>query len=778
MSVENLAGQKLGQYELRDLLGSGGMGAVYRAHQAALGRDVAVKVLPPSLAGQEEYLQRFTREARIAASLEHPHIVPVYDYGSQDGITFVVMRLLEDGTLAQRMYLRRERGAPLPSLGESAELLRQMASALDYAHRKGVVHRDIKPGNIMFDDATAYLVDFGIARLMNAAVSTGEHLVFGTPMYMPPEQWRDEELKPETDQYALGAVVYSMVTGHPPFDAQTPHSLMYKHLNEAPIPPTALRRDLPPAVADVLNRAMAKTPSERFLTATAFAQAYAAAIAGARGDSTGFFTFSIEGDHVDLSPLAVSQALPQAPPENGSAPEPEAEAEAELDAVVDDDVWQADLPESVPPWGGSTGASWVASPEDSSPLPMPPPPAAPVYTPPPASRPAPARRRSPLASLAVGGIIGIGLLALLICGGAALVVNQLGIFDVPTATADADAPTPIGYVDEENAPTTEPTPTSLPDTDATQSAPPTRVAAADVGGASVAGEGFSHGTQTVRAVDFSLDGAALLTGVGDGSLRLWNVASGAQTMVTHTSGGVVNDAAYSPDGTRTGAGTENGMVFVYDASLTTQIASWQAHNAPVRAVAFNPDGSRIATASEDMTARVWDVASRTPLLTLTGHSDRVLDVAYSPDGARLATASGDSTARIWDLASGNVLHVLRGHTGELRSVAYSPDGTRVATASADGTIRVWDTETGTQVNVLNGHIGWIWTVEFSPDGTLLLSGGRDDTARLWDAQTGDMLATLTGHAGWVIGVAFSPDMNQIATGGGDGFARLWDTSSG
>jgi serine/threonine protein kinase len=152
MNIQNLSGQVLGQYELRDILGFGGMGVVYRGRQTNLDREVAIKVLVPGLANEPGYVERFYREAKTAAGLEHSHIVPVYDYGVQGEISYVVMRLLTGGTLEQRITQRAGTDKALPSLGEISELLKQLASALDYAHSRGVIHRDIKPGNIMFDD--------------------------------------------------------------------------------------------------------------------------------------------------------------------------------------------------------------------------------------------------------------------------------------------------------------------------------------------------------------------------------------------------------------------------------------------------------------------------------------------------------------------------------------------------------------------------------------------------------------------------------------------------
>lgn len=182
MSIENLSGKAFGQYQLRQLLGAGGMGAVYLGYQANLKREVAVKVLSVTLAQQTDYVERFTREAQTAAALEHAHIVPVYDYGTQDGISYVIMRLLTGGSLAERLTLRAESDNPLPTLAEVADVMKKLASALDYAHSKGVIHRDIKANNVMFDDqGSPFLVDFGIAKLTHATSAlTGTGVTMGT----------------------------------------------------------------------------------------------------------------------------------------------------------------------------------------------------------------------------------------------------------------------------------------------------------------------------------------------------------------------------------------------------------------------------------------------------------------------------------------------------------------------------------------------------------------------------------------------------------------------
>ncbi|MBC8172004.1 MAG: protein kinase, partial [Anaerolineae bacterium] len=313
-AIDQLSGTALGQYELRELLGQGGMGAVYRAHQPTLNREVAIKLLKVQPAG---YLERFTREAQTAATLEHPHIVAVHDFGHQmlpdeSEVYYIVMRLLTGGSLADRL----QDGGRL-TLAETLVLLTQLASALDYAHERGVIHRDIKPGNVMFDaQGSAYLVDFGIARLTNVDTLTETGTAIGTPGFMAPEQWRGETVTPAADQYALGVLVYRMLTGNMPFSGESPYTLMYQHLNEQPTPPQGFRADISAAVARVLQRVLAKQPEERYPTISEFAKAFRAAMEAQDDLKTVPITVKpvqrIDLDAPTLPPITLPSAAPAA----------------------------------------------------------------------------------------------------------------------------------------------------------------------------------------------------------------------------------------------------------------------------------------------------------------------------------------------------------------------------------------------------------------------------------------------------------------------------------
>jgi serine/threonine protein kinase len=263
-------GTAVGRYTLIERLGAGGMSTVWRARETdGEHHAVAVKILPVHLAASDTLRQRFLGEAKMAARLRHPHILPVYDFGEDDGMPFIVMKLAEGGTLDDFIH---EQFLPLPAV---ARVLAQVAAGLDHAHQQGVIHRDIKPENILFDSkGSAYLADFGIARLHES----GEHITgtggfIGTAAYASPEQCRGEEITPVSDIYSLGVVLYEMLTGVLPYQGPTPLAIMHQHISE-PVPnPLKERSDLPLGIAEVMRKALAKLPQVRYQTAMAMSVA-------------------------------------------------------------------------------------------------------------------------------------------------------------------------------------------------------------------------------------------------------------------------------------------------------------------------------------------------------------------------------------------------------------------------------------------------------------------------------------------------------------------------
>src|SRR5215211_202944 len=269
-------GQMLGPYRIINQIGRGGMANVYKAYQSSIDRYVAIKVLPSQLAESKEFATRFHQEARIIASLEHPHILPVFDYGESDGVAYFVMRYLEAGTLKDRM----ETGRPLP-LNEIDRLFTQLAEALSYAHSHGIVHRDLKPANVLIDShGNVFLTDFGIAKLLESASPrlTQTDAIMGTPAYISPEQAQGQTVDQRSDIYSLGIILYEMVTGSAPFTAETPLAVLFKHISDPLPPPSLVKSDIPPAIEQVILKALAKDPRDRFATAAEFVKAWERAL--------------------------------------------------------------------------------------------------------------------------------------------------------------------------------------------------------------------------------------------------------------------------------------------------------------------------------------------------------------------------------------------------------------------------------------------------------------------------------------------------------------------
>jgi serine/threonine protein kinase/formylglycine-generating enzyme required for sulfatase activity len=258
--MEDLTGKQLGQYRIVSPLGEGGMAAVYKAYQAAMDRYVALKILPRHFAADPQFVGRFEQEAKVIAKLQHVHILPVHDFGTEDGYTYIVMPFVETGTIAELLH-----GKPLP-LKQIRKIITQVADALGHAHARGLIHRDVKPSNILIDeDGNSLLTDFGIAKMVEGTVQfTQTGAILGTPAYMSPEQIKGEVLDGRSDIYSLGVVMYEMATGRPPFRAETPPAIFVKHLHDPLPPPRNFNSTLPQSVENVILKCLAKEPKDRY----------------------------------------------------------------------------------------------------------------------------------------------------------------------------------------------------------------------------------------------------------------------------------------------------------------------------------------------------------------------------------------------------------------------------------------------------------------------------------------------------------------------------------
>jgi serine/threonine protein kinase len=267
--MEDLTGKQLGPYRIVASLGEGGMAAVYKAFQPAMDRYVALKILPRTFAEDPLFVGRFEHEAKVIAKLQHIHILPVHDYGEAEGYTYIVMPFVEGGTLTGLLHSK-----PLP-LKQIASIVWQVGDALDYAHTRGIVHRDVKPSNILIDQrGNCLLTDFGIAKMIEGTTRfTVTGGIIGTPAYMSPEQGLGQQIDARSDIYALGVILYEMATGQVPFQAETPMAIIVKHIND----PLPLPRRVNPAISEALERvilkSMAKNPADRYQTAGELGQA-------------------------------------------------------------------------------------------------------------------------------------------------------------------------------------------------------------------------------------------------------------------------------------------------------------------------------------------------------------------------------------------------------------------------------------------------------------------------------------------------------------------------
>jgi serine/threonine protein kinase len=307
--------RRIASYTLLEPIGHGGMAVVYRARQDSLDRTVAVKILSENLAASNEFLERFRREARTAANLRHPNVITVFDFGQDEhGVPYLVLEYIEGPTLADLMDA---------GLDDSriTDLLDQIAAGLDYAHARGVIHRDIKPGNVlMTDDGRAVLADFGLAWLLEGAHLTLTGGVIGTPEYMSPEQATGDPIDHRSDVYALGVVLYEMLAGERPFVADTPIAVLLQHLQDPAPSVLDARPDLPKAVGDVVARALVKDPSKRFASAGELARAFRMAfvqgippVAAAQSTAAEGFMPSLSGfaSHELATPSAAAFAGPE-----------------------------------------------------------------------------------------------------------------------------------------------------------------------------------------------------------------------------------------------------------------------------------------------------------------------------------------------------------------------------------------------------------------------------------------------------------------------------------
>ncbi len=743
-----------GRYTLIDVLGEGGMGTVYLARQTEpVQRDVALKVIKAGM-DTRTVLARFEAERQALALMSHPGIARIYDGGvTAAGHPFFVMEYVRGEPITR--FCDSRRLTPPARL----ELLVAVCRAVQHAHQKGVIHRDLKPTNVLVtevdDRPTPKVIDFGLAKATGGWPTdqslADTRLIVGTPEYMSPEQAdpSSHDLDTRTDVYALGTILYELLAGFPPLDAkQFPRESvleMLRRLREVDPPRPSERLSRSGALPDIAQKRGTHPARLRLLL---------------RGEIDWVVMKALEKDRsrrydspaslaLDLQRYLAGEAVSAVPPSAGYRLRkflrkhrgPVGAAALLLLALV----------------LGLVGTSWGMWRAEGTRAEE--------------ARQRQAERWERYRSNLVAA------------------ASALHIHNVAAARDALEAAPPehrnwewqyfYHQLDTADAVLHGPARSryrrlSADGSQAVLLGEDRRAYPVDLRARTVGGPLALEGD--VQEVDLSPDGKTLAGVRTDHTVVLWDLPGNRPRAVLGGRAEENSPLLFSPDGSRLAAVLHDRTIRVWDSATGQQLLVLRGHEARVQHLTFSPDGGRLASAGRDFTVRLWDAHDGRPLAVLAGHDADVARAFFSPRGDRVLSCERfpGNVGRLWDAATGKLLAVLRGHANEVLSVAFSPDGGRIATGSFDQTARLWDGRTGGPLTTLGGHNGWVVHVAFSPDGRRLASASQDQSVRLWDATSGAPLAVLHGHTSECGEVRWADDGATLVVGAADGSVRLWD----
>ena len=770
---------EVGPYLILREVGRGGMGVVYQARHGELGRLVALKMILAGEFASEGQRQRFHREAELAARMHHPQIVQVYEVAVYQGRPYLALEWCDGGSLADRVL---GEGWPPRS---AAELIATLAVAIDAAHQCGVVHRDLKPSNILLkisgqegDDgplggSIPKIADFGLALALehkSGLTSTGATL--GTPEYMAPEQATGASVGPAADIYALGAMLYELLTGRAPFRAETALEVVQALKFEEPIAPHRLRPGLPRDLETIVLKALEKEPSKRYATAglmaedlrcfldarpirarppnaldrlskwtrrspalAAISAVLVAVLLGAFGAITALWVDAAKAR--DQATAAGTEARRQSAVERRTRYRAGIAAAAfalELDHTDEAHSLLDDFPEEHRNWewrylaGQLDNSTMVFRPEEG-----------PVK----AFDLAPDGKSF---AYAVEGSSGLRLRR-------TVEPRDFARFDGLASAITSAAFSPDGAR------------IAAGSTDGT-----VRVWQVN-GGVPVAA--LKGQKSAIISLVFDHTASRLLSRNDQYEAHLWDLADGRRLAL-----GRALHVRFSPDGRSISRVSDRG-VRILSSDDGRPISPPDMGDSSLAAVAFSPDGSRIATGAlfpaTGIVIHQFTGVGKT--IALKGHTNTIVSVNFSPDGRRLASGSLDQTARIWDATTGSSLGVLHGHRAKIDGVRFASDGRRLLTHTVDGAMRLWETSDGAFLSLLSGHSG-VSSIHLSRDGQLLAVADERGTVRIWDLDRTIRRGVLRGHTSFVYDVAITADGRWVASSSWDETVRFWDQGEG